>query len=403
MLALRRRLWRCLTNPALILFVTLMAFIGVWVVAPLALEREDIPRNTYVPPTAELIRIRAMIALAACWIFAFGASVGSFLNVVVWRMPRGESLVRKPSRCPRCNVAIRPSDNIPIFGWLKLRGRCRVCRTRISARYPFVELLTGTIFLELAVIELLLQGVNLPSFATGRITRSVWMPLEVSWEQTAIFVYHAALVSALVCWMLIVFDHQRAPTIFFMFVAFVGLVGPVGAAIVDRIMEHPAAGPLAPVVHPHPWTINAPQALAQWGWPILVLDPVLGGLAGIIGGVLLSPLTSSTSRPPQLWAGMGVVGVYLGWHAAISVALFTSLCLLATALVQPIWGQPRCVAGWVLFATLVQITCWRFLTGVLWSPSEKTVGPALLYALLVFLVAFLAAHLARRGNLRALP
>lgn len=75
-----------------------------------------------------------------------GLLIGSFLNVVVWRLPRGESLSKPPSHCPACGHAIRPYDNVPVASWLVLRGRCRDCGARISARYPLVELGTGVAF-----------------------------------------------------------------------------------------------------------------------------------------------------------------------------------------------------------------------------------------------------------------
>src|SRR4051812_19739810 len=74
-----------------------------------------------------------------------GAIVGSFLNVVAWRLPRGESLVKPGSRCPSCETPIRPYDNVPVLSWLVLRGHCRSCKARISARYPLVELATGVL------------------------------------------------------------------------------------------------------------------------------------------------------------------------------------------------------------------------------------------------------------------
>lgn len=73
-------------------------------------------------------------------VFGLGAIVGSFLNVVIHRYPREESVVFPPSRCPSCGTHIKPYDNVPIFAWLWLRGRCRACRQPIAARYPLVEL-----------------------------------------------------------------------------------------------------------------------------------------------------------------------------------------------------------------------------------------------------------------------
>jgi len=83
------------------------------------------------------------------WIVAaglVGLLVGSYLNVVIHRLPAGVSTVTPPSRCPVCGALVRPRDNVPVVGWLLLRGRCRDCRAPISVRYPLVELATGLAF-----------------------------------------------------------------------------------------------------------------------------------------------------------------------------------------------------------------------------------------------------------------
>ncbi|MGB0621053.1 MAG: prepilin peptidase [Myxococcota bacterium] len=82
--------------------------------------------------------------------FVFGLLVGSFLNVVIHRVPEGLSIVSPPSHCPGCESPIKPWDNVPVFSWLLLRGRCRACSTSISMRYPAVELLTGLLFAAIA-------------------------------------------------------------------------------------------------------------------------------------------------------------------------------------------------------------------------------------------------------------
>jgi leader peptidase (prepilin peptidase) / N-methyltransferase len=74
-----------------------------------------------------------------------GLAVGSFLNVVAYRLPRGESLVHPRSRCPGCATPVRPLDNVPVLSWLALRGRCRTCKTPISPRYPLIEALTAAL------------------------------------------------------------------------------------------------------------------------------------------------------------------------------------------------------------------------------------------------------------------
>jgi len=85
------------------------------------------------------------IAFAAAFAGVLGATVGSFLNVVAYRLPRRESLVHPGSRCPGCGTAIKVYDNVPVLGWLLLRGRCRSCKTAISPRYPMIEALTAAL------------------------------------------------------------------------------------------------------------------------------------------------------------------------------------------------------------------------------------------------------------------
>ncbi|MEA2480547.1 MAG: leader peptidase (prepilin peptidase) / N-methyltransferase [Thermoleophilaceae bacterium] len=83
------------------------------------------------------------VGVAAVLAAVLGAIVGSFLNVVAYRLPRGESLAHPPSACPNCGTPIKPYDNVPVLGWLWLRGKCRSCKAPISAKYPIVEALTG--------------------------------------------------------------------------------------------------------------------------------------------------------------------------------------------------------------------------------------------------------------------
>jgi Type II secretory pathway, prepilin signal peptidase PulO and related peptidases len=86
-------------------------------------------------------------AVGYVFFFLLGSIIGSFLNVVIHRVPREESIVFPNSTCPKCKNAIKPYDNIPIFSWLILGGKCRSCKAGISPRYPAVELLTGLLFL----------------------------------------------------------------------------------------------------------------------------------------------------------------------------------------------------------------------------------------------------------------
>lgn len=88
----------------------------------------------------------AELFLWTCWLTCLGGAVGSFLNVVVYRLPRRESLITPPSHCPRCGHPIRWFDNLPVFGWIVLGGRCRDCRAAISIRYPLIEAVVAATF-----------------------------------------------------------------------------------------------------------------------------------------------------------------------------------------------------------------------------------------------------------------
>lgn len=90
------------------------------------------------------------VLLVVSVIGILGLLVGSFVNVVAYRVPRGESVVRPRSRCPGCATEIAPRDNIPVVSWVVLRGRCRHCGQGISIRYPIVELVTAAVFVALA-------------------------------------------------------------------------------------------------------------------------------------------------------------------------------------------------------------------------------------------------------------
>ena len=92
--------------------------------------------------------------------FLFGIVIGSFLNVCISRIPEGLSIVSPGSRCPRCEAPIKPYDNIPVLGWLLLRGKCRNCRLPISPMYPMVEFLTGVLF----VLTYHTFGISLAAF-----------------------------------------------------------------------------------------------------------------------------------------------------------------------------------------------------------------------------------------------
>jgi leader peptidase (prepilin peptidase)/N-methyltransferase len=145
------------------------------------------------------------------FIFAFGSCIGSFLNVVIYRMPRDKSLVTPPSSCPSCGKHIRFYDNIPLLSWLMLGGKCRYCKAPISARYFIIELLTAVIFLGLFIVY----------FDTD-IRKTVQPFLSRGW---LIYLLDIIMLSAFIAASAIDLEHWIIPLAICWFVTVAGFIG----------------------------------------------------------------------------------------------------------------------------------------------------------------------------------
>ena len=178
----------------------------------------------------------AQHVLYIVFLFAFGACVGSFLNVVVWRLPRGESLVTPPSHCPKCGNRLRWYDNIPVLGWIKLKGKCRFCGLPISPRYPIVEAITGLLLAGYYVLFFLLDiG---PCAFPGRLTERGFPVREptLTWVRDwDIYALYMLLLCVLLAGSLIDAEHFILPIEMFWFV-----VIPAGL-LVHALIDVPGA------------------------------------------------------------------------------------------------------------------------------------------------------------------
>ena len=145
------------------------------------------------------------------FIFAFGSCIGSFLNVVIYRMPRDKSLVTPPSSCPSCGKHIRFYDNVPLLSWLMLGGKCRYCKAPISARYFIIELLTAVIFLGLFIVY----------FDTD-IRKTVQPFLSRGW---LIYLLDIIMLSAFIAASAIDLEHWIIPLAICWLVTIVGFIG----------------------------------------------------------------------------------------------------------------------------------------------------------------------------------
>lgn len=133
--------------------------------------------------------------LTAIWLGVIGACIGSFLNVVAYRWPRGLSVVWKPSHCPQCGRDIRWYDNVPVIGWLALRGRCRECGKPIPPRYAIVEAVMGVVFFALAYIAVLIPAAKpggVSSIESSGSWNAVWNP---NWLQLTRYAWYCFVAS----------------------------------------------------------------------------------------------------------------------------------------------------------------------------------------------------------------
>ncbi|MCG3134487.1 MAG: Leader peptidase PppA [Planctomycetes bacterium] len=261
----------------------------------------------------------------------FGANVGSFLNVVAHRLPMGLSVVRPRSRCPECRTPIGALDNIPILSWMLLRGRCRGCKGRISARYAAVEALTGVLFAVVVHVLVIAPG------AAGEPSRWIWAG--------AVAVLTAALLAA----SLIDLDHTILPdeiTLGWMWPA------PVVAALVPELTLGADLG--APA-----WLPGACE-----DWPVRVIAAV-ASLAGIVvgGGIVWGIRASGSLILGKEAMGFGDVkfqGMIGGWTGPAGALL----SLVAASVVGAAAGVVRMIVTkdrYVPFGPFLAIGAWLFM------------------------------------------
>jgi len=263
--------------------------------------------------TLAVFALTAQESLLAVWLVALGGAIGSFLNVVVYRVPAGMSLIQPGSHCPACKHLIRWHDNVPVLSWIVLGGRCRDCGAAISVRYLVVEAVSAALFLVLGLVE----GLSLESAAAA-----------------AIVAYHLVLLCTLLAAGLIEGDQARLPWRLALPAAAVGAIAPLFGHY------------LRPV-----------PALVAGGGPLAGLIDGAAGLAcgaaiGLGWWRLVGP-----ARLRGLMIGPALTGLFLGWQAVAVLALAVMAVHAATRALAIRWRWPDRVGPglWWLAADLAWI------------------------------------------------
>lgn len=210
-----------------------------------------------------------MLYVFVAFALVFGLCIGSFLNVVVYRLPRHESLVKPGSHCPGCGAEIHWCDNIPVVSWLVLRGKCRACGSRISPRYILVESLTGVLF-----------------------ALAMWH-FGVSWEVLVAWAFVAAMIAV----AFIDYDHMIIPNVIVLPGAAVGLAASVA-------------------LHPHRWWVYLAAAGggAFFFFALVMLWPGGGMGMGDVTMALFMGVVLGTSILVAFFVAFllgSLVGIYL--------------------------------------------------------------------------------------------
>lgn len=304
--------------------------------------------------TGESIQIAGLQLFMNLWILFFGASVGSFLNVIVYRMPREMSLSSPPSRCPGCETKIRRGDNLPVIGWLLLKGRCRACQMRIPIRYPTVEAITGLLFLLVAHLELLSGGATLPVRVPEAYTGFIWVVWYTKWDLVSLYLYHMLMIINVLTIGLMSRDGVRIPLRLWGPLIAVGIVCPM----------------IWPGLHPQPWSMSLWHRAMErgespdwwWGMASCLLGGGVGLSLGWGGGKLLDRDPKDGIGRQGLKIGLLIVGIYLGWQAG----LWVGLLVYASSSVWNLMSRKREGKGGDVGITLVGSTVGFLITWRWW-------------------------------------
>ncbi len=328
------------------------------------------------------------------FVFALGAIVGSFLNVVIYRLPAGKSVIKPPSHCPRCKKQLRWYENLPIVGWIRLKGKCAYCKLPISIQYPLIELFCGLIFAGLFIAYFMVT--RSAPVISELIPPSIYrLALTAGWP---LYVLHVSLLVALLAMTLIDFRTLTIPIeITWVILLF--------AVVVHTIMPIWPAGN----VHP-PLSRSSAETIQMADWTIPLVGPT--GLSIAIGALFGIAVAWYLLRKNQLrysfldfnlfvgehdditayphprremqweldYLGFIIAGMYLCAQflpeLLVSIIGISDSTGATTDLVLPLWAQGfgGCIMGYIVGAGLIWAI--RFLGTLAFGKEAMGLGDA---------------------------
>lgn len=326
--------------------------------------------NPYYTPS-DLIIPRTIDVVVVFWCVWVASSVGSFLNVVAWRMPRGQSVGGR-SHCPRCMSQLRARDNFPVFGWLALGGRCHTCRLPISPRYPIVEGAVGISLGSIAVAQI--YCLSLPGQPLHWHGGPLWAP-RITTPILLAMVFHVAATAWTWAFGLVRFDKHRLPTT--LFASGIGLVVAVLLVFPPFAMVTWRTGQAAE----EPW--------AELAGGSIFIDAVVRVLTAIVAAALVGrslarglcpaadlkqdPLGKSTARLVDLILILMIPTLLVGWQS--SPALVVVASLIAVPIRRVFSDQTDSLGSFAIampIALTLHLMLWRWLLSVPWWPGPTS-------------------------------
>jgi leader peptidase (prepilin peptidase)/N-methyltransferase len=297
--------------------------------------------------------------LCVVWIFVFGLGIGSFLNVLIARLPFEKSVVWPGSRCFSCYRSLRLTDNLPLIGYWRLGGRCRHCGSTFSARYIWVEFLTGLSFVAIFVMNALTHWQNYPGIAPTGGDLGYWVPPLNAWLLTAA---HCFLMAMLIASFVIDWKYLVIPP-------HITVVGTLVGIAISPFMPWPwpnlAAAHAVGLPTADQWAIpdtgrilNGLAMLPVWGpvpdwlpmgsWQHGLVSSLFGAFVGQLTGRAVRFLFGVGFRQEALGLGdadlLMMIGAFLGWQIALlamPIGAITSLPIVLIVLVVSWLRKPK--------------------------------------------------------------